>query len=107
MSNNTSGRVVTADFWYKLFSILFLLFFSIFIFFVSQCSLKIFDFSAWPNNLLCLGYAVLILVSFVAGILVALVGLEHAKKVNVSRGFYVLVIILYLVGLTVLIIHKF
>ena len=69
-----------------------------FLIMVSQCTLSLETPDAALNSALCLAYGVLAAACLLLGLMVCLVGIEHAKRHHKARTFYFSMIIFFLVS---------
>ena len=90
---------------YKFFTVFNFFFFLFFLFLLSGCSFKILDLNLIVKNLNCAMFLVLVIFSFVFGLLSTLVGIQHAQRVHKSSALFYLMLCGYLAGIVIFIIN--
>ena len=85
--------------WYKAFSTINGLFYLVFLFLVSRCRFDFLDLNELFQNFMCVVYSVSALATFVFGIAVTLVGIDHAEREGKHRYIFYLMLLVYFVGM--------
>lgn len=101
MSNYNKGPKTPMTGWFRLFSVVMIVLYALFLANVSVCAFEInfADAGAVLGDVLCFVYGLGAVIVLVAGVLVAMVGTEHARLEKKSRMFYLLLILAYFLGI--------
>ena len=73
---------------------------------ITQCHLDFSSSEASLDSFLCFVYGIAALASLAIGVLVSLIGLEHARKIKAAQNFYLIIISLFFLGLAAIVVFK-
>lgn len=93
--------------WYKIFSVGLAVTYTFFLIMLTQCTFSLADPVSLFNTFLCVLYVGFSILCFIMGLAVALVGFQHAKKQDKRRGFYVGLMIYFIVCFIAVVAYRF